>query len=108
MGAWDLASVLALAGADVFSQAGDGKTPAEIALAGGRDSINALFTGPGINARDSGGNTILHYAAQSGSTETVSLLLQLGADRNIRNFASERAGDIAARYRRNDAAALLD
>ncbi|MDR2095234.1 MAG: ankyrin repeat domain-containing protein [Treponema sp.] len=107
-GEWELAKVLTLAGADVFSTAGDGKTPAEIALAGGKDSISALFAGTSINLQDSGGNTILHYAAQAGDAVNVSLLLQLGADKNIRNFASERAVDIAARYKRGEAAALLN
>ncbi|MDR1902986.1 MAG: ankyrin repeat domain-containing protein [Treponema sp.] len=105
---WELVKVLTLAGADVFSAAGDGKTPAEIALAGGRNSVSALFSGTSINSQDSTGNTILHYAAQIGDTETVSLLLQLGADKNIKNFASERAADIASRYKRSEAAVLLN
>ncbi|MDR2133475.1 MAG: ankyrin repeat domain-containing protein, partial [Treponema sp.] len=108
LGAWETAKVLADAGSDPFSTAVDGKTPAEIALAGGGDGIRAVFSGKGINARDASGNTILHYAARGGNPELVSLLLELGANRSIRNIAAESPADIARRWRQDQAAALLN
>jgi ankyrin repeat protein len=104
---WETVKLLADAGADPFSTAGDSKTPAAITLAAGIEPVRALFSGRGISARDSTGNTILHYAAQTGSTELIILLLELGANRNSKNIASESPVDIARRWNRNDVVALL-
>jgi ankyrin repeat protein len=106
--AWDMAKLLANAGSDVFSVADDGKTPAELALAAGNEGIRALFSGQGINARDSSGNTILHYAAKEGNAGTVSLLLELGANKALKNIAAESPADIARRWNKSDVAALLN
>jgi ankyrin repeat protein len=101
---WDAAKLLADAGADVFSLAEDGKTPAELALVNGQAGIMALFSGRAINARDPSGNTILHYAARISNVETLSHLIDLGADKSIRNIADESPADIARRW---DRAALV-
>jgi ankyrin repeat protein len=106
--AWDTARLLADAGSNVFSVADDGKTPAELALAAGGEGIRALFSGQGINARDGSGNTILHYAAKEGNPETVSLLLELGANKNSRNIAAESPADIARRWNKSNIATLLN
>ncbi|MDR1096381.1 MAG: ankyrin repeat domain-containing protein [Spirochaetaceae bacterium] len=96
---WEAAKYLVGAGSDVFSVARDGRSPAEIALGRGAAAIRAVFSGKAIVARDSSGNTILHYAARTGNRDQVSLLLlELGADRNIRNTAGESAADIASRW----------
>jgi ankyrin repeat protein len=105
---WDQARILADAGSNVFITAGDGKTPAEIALTKGRDAINAVFSGSAISAKDPTGNTILHYAAHIASPDQVSLLLSLGANKSIRNISSESPGDVALKWRRSDIAALLN
>jgi ankyrin repeat protein len=105
---WEEAKLLADAGSNVFSIAGDRKSPAEIALAKGREAINATFSGRAITARDPTGNTILHYAAHIGTPDLVSLLIDLGANKTIRNISSESPGDVALKWRRPDIAALLN
>ncbi|WP_232616717.1 ankyrin repeat domain-containing protein [Treponema primitia] len=105
---WDQAKLLADAGSNVFTVAGDGKSPAEIAITKGREAINATFSGRAIAARDPTGNTILHYAAHTGTPDLVSLLIDLGANKTIRNISSESPGDVALKWRRSDIAALLN
>jgi ankyrin repeat protein len=108
MNNWEAAKFLADSGSDPFSTAGDGKTPAAIAIAGGIDPVKAVFSGLAIGAKDVGGNTILHYAAQTGSTQLIALLLNLGASKDSRNFTAERPVDVAIRWNRSDIAALLN
>jgi ankyrin repeat protein len=107
-GAWDCAKFLADAGADPFTVAGDGKTPGELAFAKGGVGIQALFSGKAIHAKDASGNTILHYAARYGNPELISLLLELGANKDLKNIAAERPADIALRWDRPETAALLN
>jgi ankyrin repeat protein len=104
----DTAQLLADSGGDVFTAARDGKTPAEAALSKGAEAVRQLFSGPAINARDSSGNTILHYAAKHGDPSLVSLLISLGANKAVKNISSESPADIALRWRNNAAAALLN
>jgi ankyrin repeat protein len=107
-GNWDAAKFLANEGADVFSLARDSKTPADIVLAvANREAIRAVFGGKAVSARDSGGNTVLHYAARVSPPETISLLLELGADKAIRNTSGDIPADIAQRWNRTDIAAML-
>jgi ankyrin repeat protein len=101
------AKILADSGAAPFQPAADGKTPADIALANGKDCLQALFSGKAINAKDSSGNTILHLAARSGTPEAISLLLELGANKTIKNISSENSADVAVKWNRGDNAALL-
>jgi ankyrin repeat protein len=107
-GYWDLARLLADSGADPFTVAGDGKTPGELALTKGAEAVQAVFSGKAINVRDSSGNTILHYAARSGSAETVNQLLQLGASKSIKNISAESPADIAKRWNRIDTLPMLN
>jgi ankyrin repeat protein len=104
---WEAARYLVSAGSDVFSIARDNRSPAEIALGRGAPAVRAVFSGKAIIARDSSGNTILHYAARNGSRDLVNLLLELGADRTIRNTAGESAADIANRWGNTAAHDLL-
>jgi ankyrin repeat protein len=104
---WEAAKYLASAGSDVFSVARDNRSPAEIVLGRGTTAVRAVFGGKAITARDSSGNTILHYAARNGNRDLVSLLLELGADRNIRNTAGENAAEIASRWGNTAAFNLL-
>ena len=104
---FDTAKLLADSGSDVFISARDGRSAAELALEMGEAAVRALFTGRAIYSRDSSGNTILHYAARNGNTAVISLLMSLGAGRDIRNIAAESPADIAMRWNHRDAAALL-
>jgi ankyrin repeat protein len=99
--------MLSDAGSDVFAPAADGKTPTSVALSKGGAAVRAVFSGTAINARDRTGNTVLHYAAQTGKTDMIGILLELGANKNIRNIAAESPADIAQRWNHRDAAAML-
>jgi hypothetical protein len=70
--------------------------------------IRALFSGDAIHARDSSGNTVLHYAARNENRSVISLLLSLGAQAGVRNIAAESPAEIATRWRNHEAAALLN
>ena len=107
MDLWESAKVIADSGADPYIIAADGKTAAEISFVKGEDCIRALFSGRAVNSRDSSGNTILHMAAQKGNPATISLLIELGANKNIRNISHELPYDIALRWNRTDNADLL-
>jgi ankyrin repeat protein len=104
---WEAAKFLVGAGSDIFSVARDGRNPAEIALGRGATAVRAVFSGKAVTARDSSGNTVLHYAARNGNRDLVSLLLELGGDRAIRNTAGESAADIANRWGNTAALELL-
>jgi ankyrin repeat protein len=107
MGSYSEAKVLADAGSDIFAVAVDGKTPADIAIAKGPDAIQSVFSGKAIGARDGSGNTVLHYAAKTGDTAAISALIGLGADKNIKNIASESPAEIARRWNHVQAEVLL-
>jgi ankyrin repeat protein len=105
---WSAASFLANNGADVFSLARDGKTPADVTLAANSmDAVRAVFGGNAISARDSSGNTILHYAARVSATPLIALLIELGADKATRNTSGDRPADIAERWNRQDILPIL-
>jgi len=108
MNEWALAKVLADAGSDPFMAAVDEITTGEIAIANGRAAIEAIFSGMAIDARDSSGNTVLHHAARMGRPESITVLLGLGADMNVRNISAESPADIAMRWNRPENAALLN
>jgi len=103
----DSAKLIADSGGDPFVTAVDNKTPAEIAIAKGEDYIKAVFSGRAINARDSSGNTILHYTARLGTPQLIKVLFELGANGSIRNIAAESPNDIAVRWNRRDNSELL-
>jgi ankyrin repeat protein len=105
---WEAAKMLTEAGSDVFLSARDGKSPAGVALDCGEEGIRSLFSGQAINARDASGSTILHYAAQAGNTDAIAQLIKLGANKDIKNIASENPADIARRWHHPEAAALLN
>jgi ankyrin repeat protein len=106
-GQLDVAARLIKAGADVFSNNANGKSPASIAMAQGADSVKAVFQASGIGVRDKLGNTVLHYAAMTNDTKTAELALSLGADRSAKNIAGESASDIAAKRGYAELSSLL-
>jgi ankyrin repeat protein len=97
---WDHAKLLTDTDSNVFSMAGDGKTPAEVVLSKGRDAVTALFSGKAITSKDATGNTVLHYAAHVAGPEVISLLLELGANKTVRNISAESPIDVAMKWRR--------
>ena len=101
------AKLLADAGADPFLSAVDNKSPADIAFTKGEECIKAIFSGKAINAMDNSANTILHLAARYGTPGIIETLLELGANKTIRNISSEIPYDIAARWNRTENAQLL-
>jgi len=103
----EAAKIIADSGADPFITAVDNKSPAEIAIAKGEVYLRAIFSGRAINARDSSGNTILHYTARLGTPKLITVLFELGANRSIRNIASESPNDIALRWNKKDNSELL-
>ena len=109
LGSWESAKLMADSGeSDPFFAAGDGKTPADLALAHSPEGVYALFSGMAIHARDASGNTILHYAARQGRPETISLLLELGANKSLKNIAAESPADIALRWNHLENVTLLN
>jgi ankyrin repeat protein len=106
--AWELAKILADAGADVFLTAVDGKSPADVVLAKGNEAIRAVFSGRAINAKDTSGNTILHYAAKLNRPNAITTLLELGASKSARNIAAESPADVAVRWNNRENAVLLN
>jgi ankyrin repeat protein len=104
----DIARLLAASGSDPFIAARDGKNAAELSLNTGADMVRALFSSEAINSSDSSGNTVLHYAARLGDSSMISLLLSMGAHREIRNIAAESPAEIAMRWGHRDAARLLN
>jgi ankyrin repeat protein len=105
---WTTAKLLADSGSDVFPIARDGRCLADVVLAAGGDAVRAVFSGRAINSRDASGNTILHYAAKNGDTAIIAQLIEMGADREIKNIAAESPADIAQRWKRADAVSLLN
>ncbi|MDR3303283.1 MAG: ankyrin repeat domain-containing protein [Treponema sp.] len=107
---WEVAQFLTERGADVFSIAGDRKSPTDIALLNGEVGIRALFSGRAINAQDSSGDTVLHYAAKRGNSAMVTLLIGLGADKNkgVKNAAGDSPIEVARRWKNTDVELLLN
>ena len=101
------AKILADAGADPFMIAVDNKSPANIAFTKGEACIRALFSGTAINAIDNSSNTILHHAARFGTPQIIKTLLELGANKSVKNISSEVPVDIAIRWNRAENAELL-
>ena len=62
-----------------------------------------------LNARDSGGNTALHYAVRRGQVEIVEeLLKQAGIKVNITNKKGRSPAQLARRIKRRDMARLIE
>lgn len=84
-------------GADIFARDREGNTPISLALALGRDDLEALVDAANVNAKDVLGNRPLHYAALAGNAPAAEYLIALGADRAARNSAGETAADVASK-----------
>jgi ankyrin repeat protein len=67
-----------------------------------------MFSGKAITSKDASGNTVLHYAAQNGNTALILQLIEMGANKGIKNIAAESPADIAERWHHPDAVSLLN
>jgi ankyrin repeat protein len=94
---WNTARFLLNNGADIFISARDGQNPASIILNKGIPAMRAFFTGPALNVWDANGDTILHHAVRhwGANGEMIRFLLDLGADKNIRNHSGKTPLQIA-------------
>lgn len=66
-----------------------------------------LVDGLDVNTRTSGGQTMLHWAAQHGHTEALELLLRYGADPHVRDDAGKTALQIAREQGHTEAVEVL-
>jgi ankyrin repeat protein len=85
--------------------------PLHAALAGGLDAEGVtllLDAGADVNARQHGGYTALHAAAQHGNVEMVRLLLSRGADATIRTDDERTAAGLARENGHDAVAAMLE
>jgi len=103
----EVVKLLAEAEADPFITASDNRSSAEIAFSKGEDCIKAIFSTKAINAKDSSSNTILHLAARYGNPQIIKTLIELGANKTLRNISSEAPVDIAVKWNRTENADLL-
>ena len=104
-----LTQILLESGANPFiSIDSKGTNPVSIALTrNNKDIIASLVKNAGSSA-DTQGNTILHYAAKSAKPETISKLISYGLDTNVKNIYDETPYATALRWKRTDAAQLLN
>jgi ankyrin repeat protein len=103
MEAWNTTRFLINNGADIFSLAKDGQNPASVVLDKGLPALRGFFNGTAVNTWDVNGDTILHYAVRhrSANGETIRLLLDLGADKNIRNHNGKNPLQMAREINRS-------
>ena len=111
----EAAALLLDHGADVhaWSENESHNQPLHAATAGSpKDGIPAIAAlllahGADVNARQHGGWTPLHAAADDGPLDLITLLLDAGAGVTVANDYGETALSLARKHGREDAAALL-
>lgn len=87
--------ILAQYGASLFTVDNQGKSVIQTALQQNPDLIPKIVTKTTIGNRDAAGNTVLHVAASQGLEGLTDILIQLGADQQLRNNAGLTALDEA-------------
>lgn len=96
------------AGADLEAKNKAGATPMiESARGLVFCTVNLIKMGSNVNAQDHAGNTALHYASDMQQIETVTALLEGGADPTIRNRNQAVARDLISK-RHRDLNAVFD
>lgn len=98
---YDSAKVLLENGADPFLNDNLGESAASIAVTDNADVLNAIVQSAVVKA-DVTGDTLLHYAAKTGSADTIKRLLSMGLIRDAKNISGETPYDIARRWERDD------
>ena len=102
------ALVLLENGANPFQQIDKkGKNGISIALEKANKSMISNIVKYAGKKTDVQGNTILHYAAKTGSKEMVKTLLSFGMDKSVKNVSGDTAYTIAVRWKRPEVAELL-
>ena len=100
------AQILLESDADPFVTDNSGECALSFALKHNGEILNIIVQNAGTK-RDIAGETILHYAAREADTATIQRLLSMGIDKTAKNISGETAYDIAIRWKRPEAAALL-
>ena len=95
-------------GANPFSSIDKkGKNAASIALEKNDSRILSEIVKYAGTKSDIQGNTILHYAARLSTPETIQQLISFGLDVNVKNISGETPYQTAIRWKKADAAAVL-
>ncbi|MBQ0167816.1 MAG: ankyrin repeat domain-containing protein [Treponema sp.] len=98
---YEAARVLLENGADPFLNDNLGNSAASIAVADNAEVLTAIVQAAVVKA-DVTGDTLLHYAAKTGTADTIKRLLSMGLSQDTRNISGETAYDIAKRWDRGD------
>ena len=98
--------------ADVYARDGDGDTALHCAALGGHPgNVHILLKLKlEVNSRNNKGSTPLHLASRcqaEGNTEVVRLLLDCGADVQLRNHRGQTASEVAHEYEQHEIVQLL-
>lgn len=96
------ARFLVNAGADIFAPNGEREYPLASAMRLGPEALSWIMTPDTVNATDSQGNTPLHAAVKAGSVESVSFLLEAGADPTMKNHEGILPEESARAMERSD------
>eukprot|EP00026_Physarum_polycephalum_P003297 Phypoly_transcript_03307.p1 GENE.Phypoly_transcript_03307~~Phypoly_transcript_03307.p1 ORF type:complete len:548 (-),score=82.99 Phypoly_transcript_03307:692-2335(-) len=105
----NIADVLLAHGADINSKTRDGETALILATHFNNEKAvaYALTHKCSINEQDSFSHTALHYAATTGYTNILNLLLQAGANTDIKNDKGFSAYDLAKINKRHECRKIL-
>ena len=98
---YDTAKVLLENGADPFLNDNLGNSAASSAVTDNPEVLNAIVQVSPVKA-DVTGDTLLHYAARTGSADTIKQLLSMGLIRDAKNISGETPYDIARRWDRDE------
>lgn len=97
-GTYQYASALIQYGADIFLKNNSNESSLSMAVARGTDAVDKIVLASNVLQRDNSGNSVILTAvALKGSPEVVSLLLQKGADPNVKNNVGDNALHVAVR-----------
>ncbi len=102
-----LGELLLAKGGDIFAANNKSQSPLSLALNAGEPIMDWLITSQTINATDGSGNTALHYAAEWGIENAISILNQKGANIEAKNANGETPLFSAAKADNPDVIDLL-
>ncbi|MEL3905872.1 MAG: ankyrin repeat domain-containing protein [Treponema sp.] len=85
----EIGGLLIKSGADIFTTNKQGESPVKLAFTKQNGRELWLVTPETVRSTDSGGSTILHYAAVWGNTALIPLIIQQGGNSNAQNYKGE-------------------